>query len=274
MSRPRSGLLPVLVPLLLPIALAAQERSFPYELTRGDIVLASAGVVSTALGFAVHNGVEIPTPGEIAALDRSSVNRFDRGATWNWSEDWQEVSDWTRDGLLVAAGLVTFGPLLVDPRGSEAATLGVILAETAAFTFGVTNLTKAATRRKRPYLYNDAFTVEERAELARDSGEGTLSFPSGHTAVAFAAATFLSTVYADLHGPTRASKWIWISSLGVASLVGVARVQGGMHFRTDVLVGAAVGAAIGHLVPRIHRIGGPDVGLVATPRQLGLRVSF
>lgn len=268
----RFRLLPLLV--LLPVALGAQERSFPYELTRGDVGIAAGGGVAAGLGFLLQNTVESPTPAEIASLDRASVNPFDRGATWNWSEDWQDVSDWTRDGLLAAAGLVTFVPVLFDGRWSQAGTLGVILAETAAFTFGVTNLTKVATGRRRPYLYNDGFTVDERAELARESGQGTLSFPSGHTSLAFAAATFLSTTYADIHGPTRASKWIWASSLGVASLVGVARVQGGKHFRTDVIVGAAVGAAIGHLIPRLHRVGASPVDLVATPRYLGLRVSF
>ena len=272
MSAARFGLLPLLA--LLPAALVAQGRAFPYELTRSDIGIASAGAVSAGLGFLSQSNVEAPTSAEIATLDRSSVNPFDRGATWNWSEDWQEVSDWTRDGLVAAAGLVTFLPVLVDSRWSEAATLGVILAETAAFTFGVTNLTKAATQRRRPYLYNDAFSVDERARFARESGQGALSVPSGHTSVAFAAATFLSTTYADLHGPTRASRWIWFSSLGAASLVGVARVQGGKHFPTDVLVGAAVGAAAGHLIPRFHRVGGPPIDVVATPRYLGLRVSF
>lgn len=255
-------------------AVAAQDRSFPYERTGRDVAIASTGTLSAGLGFLLQSSVEAPTSAEVTVLDRSSVNRFDGGATWHWSRDWQEVSDWTRDGLVAAAGLVTFAPVLLDRRWSEAATLGVILAETAAFTFGVTNLTKVFIGRRRPYLYNDAFTVDERAQLARDSGQGTLSFPSGHTSLAFAAATFLSTTYADLHGPTRASRWIWVSSLGAASLVGVARVQGGRHFRSDVLVGAAVGAAIGHLVPRLHRLGGPPVDLVVTPGYLGVRVSF
>jgi membrane-associated phospholipid phosphatase len=259
---------------LLPGVLAAQERPFPYELDGRDIVLASVGAGTAGLGFLLQGAVEAPTSAEISTLDPGSVNRFDRGATGNWSEDWQAISDWTRDGLVAAAGLATFLPVVVESRWSDAATLGAILAETAALTFGITNLTKVAARRRRPYLYNQAFTVEERAQLARESGQATLSFPSGHTSVAFAAATFLSTVYGDVHGPTRASKWIWASSLGAASLVGVARVRAGRHFPTDVLVGAAIGAAVGHLIPRLHRVGGPPIDVVAAPHHLGLRVSF
>ena len=264
----------VLLLALLPVVLEAQERPFPYEIGRADVVLASTGALSAGLALALLNTVDTPTSLEIAALDRSSVNRFDRPATWNWSQDWQDTSDGARNGLVVATGLAIFIPVMLDARWAEAAILGVMVAETAALTYGVGNLMKVAAQRRRPYLYNDAFTVEERTELARESGDGNLSLPSGHTSVAFAAAAFLSTTYADLHGSTGTSKWIWASSLGVASLVGVARVEGGKHFPTDVLIGAAMGATIGHLVPRLHRMGGPPVDVVATRHLVGLRISF
>ena len=271
--RAATGLLALSWILVLPVDLSAQERPFPYALDHGDIAVASVGAVAAGLGFALKNTAAPPTAAEIAGLDRASVNAFDRGATWNWSDDWQDVSDWTRDGLVAAATLATLLPAAVEGRWSEAATLGVMLAETAAFSFGVTNLAKVVVQRNRPYLYNDAFTPEERAGIARESGGATLSFPSGHTSLAFAAASFLSTTYADLHGPGTASKLIWGSSLGAAALVGVARVEGGKHFPTDVLAGAVAGGAIGHLVPRLHRRGTP-VNLVVTPSYLVVRWSF
>ena len=253
--------------------LAAQESPFPYELGRRDIALASVGAISAVVGIALHNEVAPLTAEEVGALDRGTVNAFDRGATWNWSPDWQNVSDWTRDGLVVAAGAVTFVPVLLDGRWSEAATLGVIFAETAAFTIGVTNLAKVATRRERPYLYNDALSVEERIAEAGDTGEGSLSFFSGHASLSFAAATLLSTTYSDMHGPGTWSTVVWASSLGAATLVSVARVEAGKHFPTDVLVGAVVGGAIGHLVPRLHRRDSP-VDVVVTPGYVGVRWSF
>ena len=43
--------------------------------------------------------------------------------------------------------------------------------------------------------------------------------------------------------------------MSVAALTAYARVAAGRHFPSDVIVGAVVGAAIGHLVPRSHRLG-------------------
>ncbi|MBS1763359.1 MAG: phosphatase PAP2 family protein [Bacteroidetes bacterium] len=61
------------------------------------------------------------------------------------------------------------------------------------------------------------------------------SFPSGHTAQAFAAATFLSEEYKDQF------KWMPYASYGVASCVGVLRMANNKHFISDVLVGAGIG---------------------------------
>ncbi|MEJ2541275.1 MAG: phosphatase PAP2 family protein [Gemmatimonadota bacterium] len=259
--------------LLVPGGVQGQERPFPYRLGGRDVALGSLGAVGLGLGAALQGRVEALTPGEIAGLDRASVNGFDRGATRNYSEGWQDVSDWTRGGILAAAGLVTFTPLVLDGRWREAGTLAVIVAEAGALTVGVTTVSKALTERKRPYLYNDGLTPEARAAVFPDSGEGSFSFFSGHAAVSFAAATLLSTTYSDLHGSTRISKLLWVSSVGAATLVSVGRVEGGMHFPTDVLTGAAVGAAIGHLVPRLHRRDAPVV-MVVGPGYVGLRWSF
>ncbi|HEX2950992.1 MAG TPA: phosphatase PAP2 family protein [Armatimonadota bacterium] len=61
------------------------------------------------------------------------------------------------------------------------------------------------------------------------------SFPSGHTAVAFAVATVLAHRY---------PKHRWLC-YGLASAVGIARVWRSAHFPSDVLVGAGVGVFTG-----------------------------
>ena len=47
--------------------------------------------------------------------------------------------------------------------------------------------------------------------------------------------------------------YVWGSSLLAASTVGYLRVASGAHFPTDVLVGAAIGSAIGYFIPYIYR---------------------
>ena len=56
--------------------------------------------------------------------------------------------------------------------------------------------------------------------------------------------------------PDWAKGLVWGSTMSVAALTAYARVAAGRHFPSDVIVGAIVGSAIGHLIPRSHRLGG------------------
>jgi undecaprenyl-diphosphatase len=61
------------------------------------------------------------------------------------------------------------------------------------------------------------------------------SFPSGHSATAFATAVAVGLVYPRLRVPL----------LALAALVALSRVYLGMHYSTDVLAGTALGVAVG-----------------------------
>ncbi|HUS02592.1 MAG TPA: phosphatase PAP2 family protein [Chitinophagaceae bacterium] len=79
------------------------------------------------------------------------------------------------------------------------------------------------------------------------TGTKNSSFPSGHTSLAFAAATVYALEYR--HHP-----WIPIFSYGFASLVGISRMTENKHWPTDVLVGAAIGILSGrNVVNNYHR---------------------
>lgn len=73
------------------------------------------------------------------------------------------------------------------------------------------------------------------------------SFPSGHTAQAFAAATFMSKEYGHI------SPWYSIGAYSVATTVGAMRMMNNRHWLSDVFVGAGVGILSTNLAYLTHQ---------------------
>lgn len=67
------------------------------------------------------------------------------------------------------------------------------------------------------------------------------SFPSGHTIMAWTFASVLATHYQD-------HLWIPITVYSLATLEGMARIYADKHWTSDVIIGAALGYAIGKWV--------------------------
>lgn len=74
----------------------------------------------------------------------------------------------------------------------------------------------------------------------RPDGSDNKSFPSGHTALAFAAATYFDKRYGHEY-----RQYVPVM-YGLAALTGVARVQADKHYVQDVLAGAAIGWGLAH----------------------------
>lgn len=77
--------------------------------------------------------------------------------------------------------------------------------------------------------------LKSKTNVLRPDASNRYSFPSGHTAQAFAAATFLSEEYKDRF------KWMPYVSYGMASTVGLMRIANNKHYISDVLLGAGIG---------------------------------
>lgn len=111
-------------------------------------------------------------------------------------------------------------------RWLPAAALCAAAAAAAAETMTV--VIKHVTERSRPPLFDPA--IQPLIGLPDST-----SFPSGHAATAFAAATAVGMLHPRLRIPLFAA----------AATVALSRVYLGVHFWSDVLVGSALGVALG-----------------------------
>jgi len=90
----------------------------------------------------------------------------------------------------------------------------------------LTNIVKYSVNRTRPF--------ESYPFIMKLSDGGSPSFPSGHTADAFSLATAVSLAYPKWYVIVPAYTW--------ATAVGYSRMSLGVHYPSDVLMGAAIGA--------------------------------
>ncbi|HXK16821.1 MAG TPA: phosphatase PAP2 family protein [Polyangiaceae bacterium] len=140
-------------------------------------------------------------------------------------------------------------PLLVEVgSGVDAhfANASMVYAETVSTNLLLNGLTKIAWRRPRPYTYG----VSARDDV--QSTDRNLSFYSGHSSTAFAAAISGGLLFAE-SAPNQASRLVvWGTQLGLAGATANLRVMAGKHYYSDVVVGALVGSGIGIVVPVLH----------------------
>jgi undecaprenyl-diphosphatase len=129
------------------------------------------------------------------------------------------------------AGWVVAGIALAWLGGQKGRRAGLAVSVAAlGTTYFVQRIVKPVFRRKRPWVDRDIAVVGIRTTDP--------SFPSGHAAASFAAATALTAYY------PKTAPLAYTLATGVAA----SRVHLGHHFPSDTVAGAALGVAAGSLV--------------------------
>jgi len=236
-SRVHRGLFAVLVLALSLRPIVGQQPAVPYRVTWFD----AASVGAAGVLYLLPGALGLPNGGpSCAPCDPASLPGVDRWALRPVSATAATASNLVLVGVAASAAFLS----VHDRAGAQARGNAAVLANSVAWTAATTEWLKVIVRRKRPVLYTGDATA------AAADKENQESLPSGHASVAFAAATTYWVLARRERLPhrTRNTIFLYAGAAGVAAL----RVAAGKHFPTDVLAGAALGSAVGWLVPTIH----------------------
>ena len=139
------------------------------------------------------------------------------------------AANYSRVSMAAAAAIALAG----GPRGRRAAVTGLACAAVVSATVNVG--VKLVARRGRPDRLGHGVVARRHVEMPTST-----SFPSGHSAAAFA---FAAGVW---HEWPAAS----VPPFLLASTVGYSRVHTGVHYPGDVIIGSAIGIAVAAVTGR------------------------
>ena len=189
--------------------------------------------------------------GTVAAFDEDIQRAIQRHRNPTVKDIFDGVEPFGNEYAIGVVGtFYVAGEIFKDPRAKTTA-LDCISASAIASGI-VTNSLKYVIGRSRPIDREGAYKFQPFS--------GRDSFSSGHTSEAFALASVISEHYP--------SPWVQVTSYGLASMVGYARLLDKRHWTSDVLAGAAIGTFVGKAVVHFnqkHRnvslqpIVGPDI---------------
>ena len=149
----------------------------------------------------------------------------------------------TSTGLFIAAVPVTFYIAGLIDHDSYSSNTALLAAEAVVDAELVTIAWKDIDRRidsPAKLVPNGSFSDTWFQNPNRGVG-GFGSFPSGHTVAAFSVATVFAERY-------RSHRWVPWVAYGLASVVGLSRLNVQAHFPSDIFLGAALGYSISHFV--------------------------
>ena len=142
-----------------------------------------------------------------------------------------------------SAGPVAFGvPVIICGTGfikhdSLIVRNSLNIGSALVVTVIITTVAKYTVNRTRPFI--------KYPYIEKEAAGGSPSFPSGHTSEAFALATSISLTYPKWY--VIAPSFIW------AGAVGYSRMDLGVHYPSDVLAGAVLGAGCAWLTNKVNK---------------------
>jgi len=188
----------------------------PFNFSSSDWLKTGAFVLATGFAFALDPTVKNSV---------SSIHSYSIDNATGFGEKYGR----SLYAGIFGAGLYLTGEIV---KNQEISSTGRMVVESVVYTGLVVGLLKYTIGRARPYENEGPSEFFEHTFT-----ENNISFPSGHTATAFA----LSTVLSRKIDNTFAT----IGLYGLAGLTAYQRIYDNKHWFSDVFVGAAIGYFIG-----------------------------
>lgn len=199
------------------------------------------------------------TYGVISLTGNNFIRQLDKSTRNELQEDHPLFAAHADDYMQFAPAAAVYGLNLLGIKGKNSLidATGIYLISEVIMGISVSSL-KSLTQRERPD--QSAFN----------------SFPSGHTANAFAAAEFLNQEYKDV------SPWYGYAGYTIAAATGILRLYNNKHWVSDVVAGAGFGIVSTRLsyllYPKLKRLilgsGKENYNLVPSYQQHSFGFSF
>jgi membrane-associated phospholipid phosphatase len=262
---------PLILSFILSCSLSFSQNSSegPFKLSTGKeaAIIGAGSAIGIAALIVVLNNNKL-TEDRVSSLHPEDVNRFDRIAVGPYQEDV------LGDALLYTSYLYPLTFLTYDETREDFGTLALMYGEVFLLNKGINALIKGLTTRNRPFVYDENSPIDKKYTI-----NARHSFYSGHTSVTASNSFFTAKVFSEYLTDNTAKTLIWTAAALIPAVTGFSRINTHNHFPTDVIVGYVVGAAIGYLIPEIHKYE-KDNNVVAAPQEfihkpiLGFQFSF
>jgi membrane-associated phospholipid phosphatase len=161
--------------------------------------------------------------------------------------------------LLTQPGVRGFGNVVRRPF--------VLYGQSLLLAQALTQVLKHVDDRPRPFTYLPAAERPTDSNYEVTGEDAFLSMPSGHSATAFAAASYAATDNLLSRPDAGSTEHVAVAAIGamLAGFTANLRIKADQHFPSDALVGGLIGTASGVSVPLLHSYVLPGGGRAPRP---------
>jgi membrane-associated phospholipid phosphatase len=223
----------------------SKEATFsPYQLSwKTDGIIAGTGISLRLLGEFLPQKELLLDEEETNTFTSEDLVWFDRAAIDKFKPELINLST----SMNYYAFIAPLPLFLSRNVRNDFLTITTMFIETRLFAEAAPMITKKLFPRYRPYVFSQEFDFE-----TKEGFNDSRSFFSNQSAYVFSSAVFTAKVFNDFYPESKARYWIWGSALTTATAISVFRHEIGIHYLSDLVVGAAIGSALGYFIPHFH----------------------